>query len=88
MEKNEQAKESISIQASNTLPSNRKLSSHISPDFQVFSCPPHEETSVLDGALKIKCKNLPMNVKCRICPFQDFDKIALKMKECSLVSFI
>ena len=50
-----------------------------------YSCPPHEETSILSGAMKINCQKNPVRVQTRICKQQDFDRIVAKMEKSGLV---
>jgi hypothetical protein len=69
-------------------PSDEQFFSGIVRDFEYFTCPPGEEISILDNAIKISCKETPLTVKTRLCQFEQWEAIESKLKENELVSSI
>ena len=45
-------------------------------DFELFTCPPHSTTSLLDGTMNVTCGQNGVSLKARIALFKDFDAIS------------
>ena len=45
-------------------------------NFHEFVTKPHSSTTLLDGALRIRCTSKEVQMKARVCPFNKFDQIA------------
>ena len=67
-------------------PEDEQFFSNIDTNFSVFHCPSDQEVTVLDGALRVMCKNNPVSFKARICPFKNFNSIVSKLEANHMVS--
>ena len=56
--------------------------------FQNYTCLPNSELSVLSNALHISCEGSPLIFKARVCLFEKFEEIMIKLKERGLVGEI
>ena len=59
---------------------------NIDTDYSLFQCPSDQEVTVLDGALRVRCRNNPHSFKARICPFKMFNPIVNKLEANHMVS--
>ena len=57
-------------------------------DFQNYICLPNSELSVLSNAIHISCEGSPLSFKARVCLFEKFEEIMIKLKERGLVGEI
>ena len=58
----------------------------IEMDFHEFVTDPHSTSTLLDGALRIRCTNEEVLMKARLCPLNEFGQIAEHLQRDKLVS--
>jgi hypothetical protein len=56
--------------------------------FCSYSCLPHQEITILGGALKIKCRDEPIKFQARLSNEDDFEAIVDQMEKRGWVSFV
>ena len=67
-------------------PLDEQFFSGVSKSYQRYYCPPNSTTVVLNGAMKVTCKDVGFSVDARIARFTDFEETAMEMKNESMVS--
>ena len=67
-------------------PDDEQFFSGIAMNYKSFYCPPHQELLILNGALRIQCRNNSLSFKARICPFREFPSVVSQMEANYLVS--
>ena len=50
-------------------------------EYELFRVPSYGSCSILRGAMRITCDKEPMTVKARLCPLDQFDEVASRLKE-------